>query len=265
MKNWLSVLSLLICFSSCMDHYELGEKYFAEENYEKAEFHFQKAAKIDRGNWKILYNLARSKEEVGKYDKAIDLYTQSLNIKNTVEGHLGRARCYEKDDYYLEGAIIDYSEALKLRPKDNFEAYYGRGRVYIRDVNYYKALTDMNQAIKIRPKHLNAYYHRAIIRSQIRDNRGALSDMNFFIKKKDGSRQAHFNRGIIYQRLGAYRNAVKDFDKAIRLGVKTGDVFVRRGKSYLELGNTVKACKDFVNAEKLNPRLKGRLKAKYCS
>ncbi|MEM9857649.1 MAG: tetratricopeptide repeat protein [Bacteroidota bacterium] len=265
MRSGMAFLFMLTLFTSCMDHYELGEKYFEEENYEKAEFHFEKASKIDRGNWKILYNLARSKEEVGKYDQAIDLYSQSLTINKTVAGHLGRARCYQQDDYYLEGAIIDYSEAIRLRRKGNFDAFYGRGRVYMKDGNYYKALADINQAIKIRPEHINAYYHRAIIRSQIRDNRGALSDMNYVIRKREDFRQAHFNRGIIYQRLGAFAKAVNDFNVAIRLGTRHGDIYVRRGKSFLELGNTMKACKDFKVAEKLSSRLQGKLLKKYCS
>ncbi|MEM9390395.1 MAG: tetratricopeptide repeat protein, partial [Bacteroidota bacterium] len=207
MKILLSLLLPLIFLTSCMDNYELGEKYFEQGDYKKAEFHFERADKIDRGNWRILYNLARSKEELEKFDEAIELYSQSLNIKNTIASHLGRARCYEHDDYYLKGAIIDYSEALRLRRKDNFEAFYGRARVYIKEVKYYKALPDINQAIKINPKHVNAYYHRAIIRSQIGDNTGALSDMNYVIAKKEDSKQAHFNRGIIYQRLGANSKA----------------------------------------------------------
>lgn len=259
---YLFAFTALLC--SCADHYELGAKYFEEENYEKAEFHFDKASNLDRGNWRILYNLARSKEEVGKYSEAIDLYTQSLRINKSVAGHLGRARCYEQDDYYLEGAIHDYSSALRIRRKGNFEAFYGRGRVYMKDFDYYRAMSDLNQAIRIRPDHVNAYYHRAIVRSQRRDNLGALKDMNFVINKKSNFKQAIFNRGIIYQRLGRYRNAVKDFNKAIRLGVNTVDVYIRRGKSHLELGNTVKACKDFTSIGGLNPELMRKLKKKYC-
>ena len=257
MKIRLSLFLLLVFLTSCMDHYELGEKYFKEGDYKNAEIHIERAAKIERGNWRILYNLARSKEELGKYDKAIELYSQSLDIKNTIASHLGRARCYEHNDYYLKGAIIDYSEALKIKRKDNFEAFYGRGRVYIKEVNYYKALWDINQAINIKPKHVNAYYHRAIIRSQIGDNTGALNDMNYVIEKTDGFLKAHFNRGIIYQRLGVHKSAVRDFDKAINLGIKKADVYVRRGKSHLQLGNTIRAFKDFEVAEKLNPKLRG--------
>lgn len=255
---------LALALISCADHYELGEMYFEDENYEKAEYHFERASKIDRGNWKILYNLARSKEEVEKYDEAISLYGKSLSIKNTMAGHLGRARCYEQDEYYLEGAIIDYSEALKLKPKGNFEAYYGRGRVYLKDQNYYKALSDLNQALKMRPKHVNVHYNRAIARSQLRNNRGALKDMNYVIQNSDDFQQAYFNRGIIYQRLRASSSALKDFNKAIELGAKNSDVFVRRGKTLLEFGKTAKACKDFKVAEQLSPRLKGRLLSKYC-
>lgn len=110
--------------------------------------------------------------------------------------HFGWAQCFEKEEYF-EGAIADYAAALRLKPKDNFEALYGRGRLHLKEHDYYSAFRDLNAAIKLDPDYVNAYYHRAIARSQIRDHRGALSDMNFFIKNKDNFRQAFFNRGII--------------------------------------------------------------------
>ena len=267
MKNYTSSLILLpviLLFISCRSHLEKGEDYFADENFEKAEFHFSKALKMDPNNWKILYNLARCKEELEKYDEATSLYTRSLDQNKNMATHLGRARCYEENGYY-EGAIMDYSSALKMKRANNFEAFYGRGRCYIKEYEYYLARADLNEAIKIRPDHVNAYYHRSISRSQLRDNRGALRDMNYVLQHKRDFRQAHFNRGIIHQRMGNWRNAKSDFDKAIELKLRSYDVFVRRGLCYYELGNPDKACKDFDRAGKFNPTRAKQVKGKYCS
>ncbi len=259
-----SLLFLSIFLISCKGNLELGEDHFANENYEKAEFHFSKALKMDPNNWKILYNLARCKEELEKYDEAIPLYSQSLNWNKAVATHLGRARCYEENGY-IEGAIMDYTAAIEMKKAGNFEAYYGRGRCHIKEFNYYEARSDLNKAIKMQPSHVNAYYHRSISRSQLRDNYGALRDMNYVLKHKRNFRQAIFNRGIIHQRLGDWRSAKSDFDRAIDLELRSYDVFIRRGLCYYELGNLAKACKDFQRAEDYNPARAKQVRNKYCS
>ena len=255
---------IVLLFISCKSNLELGEDYFADANYEKAEFYFTKALKMDPGNWKILYNLARCKEELEKYDEAIPLYSRSLDWNKTVATHLGRARCYEENGY-IEGAIMDYSAAIKMKKVNNFEAFYGRGRCYIKEFDYYAARADLNEAVKMRPGHVNAYYHRSISRSQLGDNYGALRDMNYVLKHKRNFRQALFNRGIIHQRMRNWRSAKSDFDRAIDLELRSYDVFVRRGLCYYELGNLAKACKDFDRAENYNAKRAEQVKNKYCT
>ncbi|WP_185154337.1 tetratricopeptide repeat protein [Fulvivirga sp. M361] len=250
-------------FCSCSTHLGQGETYFEEGDYEKAEYHFTEALKMDANNWKIIYNLARCKEELGKYEEAVALYTRSMDWKVTVASHIGRARCFEKQDY-TEGAIMDYNSALKINRTDNFEAYYGRGRCYIKEFKYHKAYIDMDRAIKIRPDYVNAYYHRSIARSQLRNNYGALKDMDYVLKHKKDFGQAYFNRGIILQRMGKYQKAKADFNKAIDLKLRSSDVFIRRGLCYYELGDRVKACKDFSYATRYNEDHAKRVIRKYC-
>ena len=260
----LFFISILFVLCACSSHQDKGEAYFESEEYEKAEYHFTEALKTDANNWKIIYNLARCKEELRKYEEAITLYSRSMDWQVTNAAYLGRARCFEKRDY-VKGAIMDYSSALELNERNNFEAYYGRGRCYVKTLKYYKALDDLNHAINLQPDYINAYYHRSIARSQMRNHHGALKDMDHFISHKKNFTKAHFNRGIILQRMGQYSRAKSAFDKAIDLNLRSSEVYIRRGLCHYELGYKSKACNDFLKAKKYDQSHARNLLNRYCN
>jgi tetratricopeptide (TPR) repeat protein len=88
---------------------------------------------------------------------------------------------YDSKNY--EKAISDYSEAIRLGPK-NAATYYKRGNAYFDSKNYEKATSDYSEAISLDPKDAIAYY----------------------------------NRGRAYRELGKNAEAQADFDKAKQLG-----------------------------------------------
>ena len=63
-----------------------------------------------------------------------------------------------KDD--IDRAIADYSEAIRLDPKDAM-AFVGRGGVLSSKGDYDRAITDYTEAVRLNPKSSMAYFARA--------------------------------------------------------------------------------------------------------
>lgn len=256
------VFIFIFTLISCSDHLEDGNQDFANEDYKSAVYHFEEALKMDPNNWTTIFNLARSKEEMGQYKEAIKLYSKALDLHQSTKINLGRARCYYGIDDY-KSAILETTNVIKVSP-NNFEATYLRAKSHIKKFNYYSAKRDLDRAIKLKPSYTNAYYHRAIAKSQLRNNYGALKDMNYVLDRKKSFGQAFFNRGIIYQRLNKFQMAKRDYTKAIRFNVKISEVYLRRGVCNYELGFSQQACKDFEYMANFNEEKSQLVRQKYC-
>ena len=83
-------------------------------------------------------------------------------------------------DYDL--AVAEFDKAIRLS-QNNAEAYYGRGRAYLRKGDNSQAVADYTQAIRLNPNDVISYS----------------------------------NRGRAYARMGDYDNAVSDFESALRI------------------------------------------------
>jgi tetratricopeptide (TPR) repeat protein len=75
-----------------------------------------------------------------------------------------------------EAAIEDYSEAIRLNPKDP-EAPYNRGLAYLRSEKYDYAARDFTEVISIQPRNPDAYVYRGITRIYQGKNREADADL----------------------------------------------------------------------------------------
>ena len=82
---------------------------------------------------------------------------------------------YDLEDF--KGALSDYTEAIKINPKDG-DAYYGRG--YAREMlkDFKGALSDYTEAIKINPKDAELYMDLHHLKISLGDFKGAVSARN---------------------------------------------------------------------------------------
>jgi tetratricopeptide (TPR) repeat protein len=62
-----------------------------------------------------------------------------------------------------EAAIEDYSESIRLDPKDP-EAPYNRGLAYLRVEKYEYVVRDFSEVIRIQPRNAEAHVYRGIAR-----------------------------------------------------------------------------------------------------
>ena len=98
-------------------------------------------------------------------------------------------------------AIADYSEAIRLNPKDAV-AFNNRGNLWKDKRDLDRAFADYNEAIRLNPKYSMAYNNRGLAWNAKRDLDRAISDYDEAIRLDPKYAPAYNNRGIAWKDKG---------------------------------------------------------------
>ena len=111
----------------------------------------------------------------------------------------------------------DVDKALKLN-KNAVNAYLIRANISIaRDQDFKSALDDMNEAIKLQPRHEGFFINRAYIRRNLDDYYGAISDYDYATQLAPDDYVAFYNRALLYMEVRDFDHALSDLDRVIAL------------------------------------------------
>jgi tetratricopeptide (TPR) repeat protein len=205
-----------------------------------------------------------------------------LALATTAEDYFTQAaQKYTNGD--AQGALADYTQAIKLNPKFAF-AYYNRGNIWgdlgdykraiadytqaikhqpdadmynnrgaaQRDLgNHQAAIDDYSQAIQLNPNYVDAYYNRGTSRGVLGNAKGAMADLTQAIKLKPDYAEAYNNRGPVRRSLGDAQGAIADYNRAIELKPDLADAYYNRGNIWDDLGEAKRAIEDFQKAADL--------------
>jgi tetratricopeptide (TPR) repeat protein len=156
----------------------------------------------------------------------------------------------EKDNY--DRAISDLNEALKLDPE------YSGARVNLgialgRQGNRESAIESFDRAIALNPKRANAYYNRAIAYAAGGKEDHAIRDFDEAIRLRPRDAEAVFHRGIAHERSGDLDRAIADYSAAIKLDARNAAAYFRRGVAYEAAGAPGLALAEYDKALMLDP------------
>lgn len=178
-----------------------------------------------------------------------DVGCQELQNPHDAEGFVQRGHGL-LDNGNLEGAIRDFSEAIRLSP-DLSSAHAGRGKALLlrRDVD--GAIRDLSEAIRLNPERpryrlyaghalrlggkleearqaydealrldpadSTVWMHRGSVRAELGDLDGAMADSEEAIRITPGNSLAWSNLGCLRARKGDAEGALKDLTRAVEL------------------------------------------------
>ncbi len=182
------------------------------------------------------------------------LWTDVINKNNRVPyAHFNRGLVYHYIEENYQKALTDYNNAIKIKPNYK-DAYYNRGVLHFYKLkNIDKALADYNAAIKLKPDYVEAIYGRGLIQFyETEEYDKALADFNKTIKLNPNLTEAYNNRGsLLFNKKNEFQKAIKDFNKAISMDDKNGQYFMNRSFCYYKLNQPQKAWEDAQQAKKL--------------
>ena len=181
------------------------------------------------GDWLWVNHLGTkgwiSRSDVASVDGAIEIYTQRIRAKPSALDYQLRSFAWAHKGE-LDIAISDMSEAIRLRP-DTGLGFNSRGTLRHEKGDFDKAIADFDQAIRLDPKNSHAY-----------NNRG----------------RAFHNRGNAWGEKKDYDKAIADFDQTIRLNPKYAYAYDNRGRAWSAKGAYSKAIADYNEAIRLRPK-----------
>jgi tetratricopeptide (TPR) repeat protein len=116
----------------------------------------------------------------------------------------------------LEGAIADYTEAIKLNPQDSI-TYNNRGVALDESGQHDAAIEDYTEALRLDPNYANGYSNRGAAYASKHEFDNAIADYGEAIRLDPNDAVFYYNRGETYFNLKLYRLALPDFQEANRL------------------------------------------------
>ena len=167
------IASALKIGETAMTYYLQGEVYRRSKSWQKAEWAYQNATKIDRGFIDAYIALADIAANTNKARETLEASEAALGIDpDSQEALIARSRGFALMKNFTD-AIDDVSEAIKLNP-NNIKAYYWRG-TYYRDTNKPKeAIKDFETVLKFQPDNWEAIAGRADAFAKTGDKKTAL-------------------------------------------------------------------------------------------
>ena len=175
---------------------------------------------------------------------------ESASKRAAAYNNRGSAYLFQKDDY--DHAIADLDEVIRLNPK-HADSYIGRAVAYGKKSNYDRAIVDLNEAIRLDLKSANAiaYFDRVLqLFSEIASER----DHDEEIRRNPTQFAIYIFRGLAYLKKKNFNYAIADFSQAILRNSKLVPAYFFRASAHLGNDDPIRARADLETALALDPR-----------
>jgi len=194
----------------------LGDLYVKEERLAEARIEYRKALAdlySEETVERVYYGLAQVNEKLGESAKP-------ERPKDYV-GYRGQGD-YDLSEKLYDKAIEDYSEAIRLNPKDA-RSFYGRAYAHGLKHKFKETIEDCAKVLEIEPRNLDAYKMRASSYWKEGNFGKALGDLEQAIRLAPSDPDLYEMRGDMYERREEFATAAKDYQVVARLRPKDAD------------------------------------------
>ncbi len=254
-----------------------GVTYENINEFQKAADDFNRAIIFDPKNEELCYHLGKAFYELKQYKEALNIlnkatslnkrylpaYQQKILVMLALDQTYNAQKVSDSTlalegsalNYYLQGQVTEkmnapqkaewaYAKAIK-EDKKYIDAYIALANLKLGLNKTDEAMTNCNEALKIKPDSRLALIARSKVFLKKLDYRNAIDDISRVISLSQNDEEAFFIRGLYYQQFSQHQNAINDFNKVISINPKNAEGFYNRAKSYEEISNFQAAIKDY--------------------
>jgi len=220
---------------------------------------YDEALKLLPRNRSLLFNKALALSDIHDYEAAGACFKELLvHYPSFDNAYLGRARMLlaAKDTVAAEA---DIEKALEIN-KNAVNAYIMRADIAINsDGDFNRALSDIDEAIRLQPRMAGLYINRAYLRYRLDSYTGAMSDYDYALTLEPLNATALFNRGLLLAEVSANDLALADFNRVLDLDPDDFRALYNRALIHRLKGNTTDALADISRVVERFPDFPGAL------
>ncbi|HWY85367.1 MAG TPA: tetratricopeptide repeat protein, partial [Gemmataceae bacterium] len=183
----------------------------------------------------------------------------ALRLVDRAEGIRGlrpSAALWEDRAYYLK-QIGDDAESLSASakaltiPPVSARDHYWRATTCAYKGDYGEAITELNQALRLNPRHYWSWLQRGICHLELGEQALAAGDFNACVALWPDFAWSYFNRGHVLALLGKKPEALADYGAAIERDADFVHAYLNRALVYLDSQRPAEALADFDRAAAL--------------
>jgi len=137
-----------------------------------------------------------------------------------VRKHLRTGHSFYRKKMYRK-ALREFDKAIELDP-DNYQAYFWRGRVYIKVDSLNEAKADFEMVIKLKPGYSEGYNNLGWLHMQLEEYDESIHYLSKSLELKPNDGWTYYTRGRCYYQKGDLQKALKDIKTSCSLGYKRG-------------------------------------------
>lgn len=181
------------------------------------------------------------------YQKAIDLYEQSIALDNTnFEAYNGLGDCFTKLKDF-DKAIKSYNKSIDIN-SSNTKAYYNKGNIFYYEKNYSQAADCYNKAIELNPYLSEAFNNKGNIFYFEYDLQSAIECYEKAIELDANNYKAIKNKGLVLEKQKKYKEALICYEQAIEINANDYELFNSKGIVFIKIKKFQKAIDCFDKA-----------------
>lgn len=202
----------------------------------------------------VLWRLGRAHAGEGRFDKAIEGYSEALKIQpRFTKAHIDLATVYVQTGRTNE-ALTHYRAALNVRPKDPL-ANYNLGVVLDKGGKIVEALDCYRTASASEPGNLDYCFALAGALHRMGKQAEGNEQLAVALKRHPNSPDAHCRMGSALAAQGQLAEAIEHFSKAIQLNPAHGEAHYHLGTALAMNGKVAEATPHFIESARLQPKV----------
>ena len=207
---------------------------------------------LNSANANDLYNQGNTFYQLNRYEEALQVYNQALQIRPDYgEAWKRKGDALQELKRYRE-SLEAYEQAIQIQP-DYWEAWLGRGMTLDSLRRYGEAIKAFKKVIELKPKHWEAWNSIGNIQIKLQQYSEAIASFEKVIKLESKYGQAWYQHGWALQNLRRYQEAVKSYDKAVALQPNSPSSWYQRGNSLMNLQKYKEAVTSYKKAVQFRP------------
>lgn len=170
-----------------------------------------------------------------------------LALTGVAHGSVDSEQCQNEKGYPLDAVIESCSALLRAGADDKNRAILHRslGIAYRKKGDLARAEAEFGESIRLDPKNLNAYVHRALLRSGRKDFERAMADAAEALRIDPKSGFAYAGRSLVHENKGDLVQAMADAKQSLRLAPDAYEGHLARANTLMTMGDHDGAIADY--------------------